>query len=246
LSVYGRYERAYFTNGVNPQAIGLTLYEAGVTFARYDVLGTFRVFRTVYNNQSNGGGVDPANPDLNQGFFANSAANGVDLDATYRPSFERLQRFSLHVEATYQDPAFSNVTTGVITVNGQNISQQVDSFYNGKTPQRTPNLMYTITPALDLPDHRGQVYLRYLYTGRIFADNGDQVELPGYGDLAIGAIYNLNEHATLNVNIDNITNSLGLTEGNPRQGFTQSIVNGFFYGRGIVGTTALVSLTYKF
>jgi iron complex outermembrane receptor protein len=36
--------------------------------------------------------------------------------------------------------------------------------------------------------------------------------------------------------VDNVTNALGLTEGNPRQGFTQSIVNGYFYGRGIVGT----------
>jgi hypothetical protein len=46
--------------------------------------------------------------------------------------------------------------------------------------------------------------------------------------------------------VDNVTNALGLTEGNPRQGFTQEIVNGYFYGRGIVGPTALVSLTYQF
>jgi hypothetical protein len=37
-----------------------------------------------------------------------------------------------------------------------------------------------------------------------------------------------------------------LTEGNPRQGVTQSVVNGYFYGRSIVGPNAMVSLTYKF
>jgi outer membrane receptor protein involved in Fe transport len=138
------------------------------------------------------------------------------------------------------------VSTGDITINNQNVGAQANAFYDGKTPGRTPNLMYTITPAYDLPAHYGQVYLRYMYIGRIYADNGDQVPLPGYGVLGIGAIANLTPNLTLNVNVDNVTNALGLTEGNPRQGFTQSVVNGYFYGRGIVGPTALVSLTYQF
>jgi len=205
-----------------------------------------RGFRTEFNNQSWGGGVDPSNSNLSQGFFGDSDTNGVDLDATYRPTFEALKALSLHAQLTYQDPTFSNVTTGVITANGQNISQQVVSFYDGKTPGRTPNLMYTITPAYDLPDHLGQVYLRYKYIGRIYADNGDQVVLPGYGIVTIGGLWNITPGTTLNVSVDNVTNQVGLTEGNPRQGFTQSVVNGYFYGRGIVGPTGMVSLTSKF
>jgi iron complex outermembrane receptor protein len=222
------------------------LYEAGVTYANYGLVGTVRGFRTQFDNQTWGGGVDPANPNLNLGFFANSDTNGVDLDATYRPEFEPLHAFSLHAQATYQDPTFSNVSTGTITVNNINISAEANAFYNGKTPGRTPNVMYTITPQYDLPDRRGQVYLRYKYIGRIFADNGNAVALPGYGVLSVGAIYNITAKASLNVSVDNVTNELGLTEGNPRQGFTQSIVNGYFYGRGIVGPTALVSLSYRF
>ena len=64
-------------------------------------------------------------------------------------------------------------------------------------------------------------------------------------DIADAVLY-LATGTTLNVSVDNITNELGLTEGNPRQGFTQSIVNGYFYGRGIVGPTGMVSLTAKF
>ena len=64
--------------------------------------------------------------------------------------------------------------------------------------------------------------------------------------LSVGALYNVTPNATVNVSVDNTTNALGLTEGNPRQGFTQQIVNGYFYGRGIVGPTALASLTVKF
>ena len=246
LSIYGRYEHSYATNGVNPFPVGLILYEGGVTFADYGLVGTVRGFRTLFDNQSFSGGVDPANANLNVGFFGNSTTNGVDLDATYRPEIDVLHPFSLHVEATYQDSTFNNVSTGDLTINNQAVAAAADAFYNGKTPGRTPNLLYTITPAYDLPAHYGQVYLRYMYIGRIFADNGDQVPLPGYGVLGIGAICNVTPNITLNVSVDNVTNALGLTEGNPRQGFTQSIVNGYFYGRGIVGTTALVSLTYQF
>ena len=246
LSVYTRYERGYQTQGDNPHATALILYEAGITFGDYGLIGTLRGFRTLFDNQSFGGGVDPANPNLDLGFFGNSTTNGVDLDATYRPQFEPLRAFSLHAQATYQSSTFNNASVGDININGENISAQADAFYNGKTPHNTPNLMYTITPQYDLPAHYGQVYLRYMHIGRIFADNGDQVELPAYGVLGIGAIGNITDKLKLNVSVDNITNALGLTEGNPRQGFTQSIVNGYFYGRGIVGPTALVSLTYKF
>ena len=245
LSVYGRYERGYQTNGVNPIGTAVILSELGLTYANYGFIGTVRGFRTLFDNQTWGGGVDPANPNLNLGFFGNSTTNGVDFDGTYRPQLDPLRPFSLHVQATYQSPTFSNVSTGTITINNVNVSSEANAFYNGKTPGRTPNLMYTITPQYDLPGNYGQVYLRYQYIGRIFADNGDQVALPGYGVLAIGAIVNVTPKLTLNVNVDNVTDALGLTEGNPRQGFTQQIVNGYFYGRGIVGPTALVSLTYR-
>jgi iron complex outermembrane receptor protein len=246
LSVYGRYERGYSTQGLNPEATAVILYEAGVTYGDYGLIGTLRGFRTLFDNQSFGGGVDPANPNLDLGFFGNSTTNGVDLDATYRPLFEPVRAFSLHAQATYQDSKFNNVSTGNITINGQDLTAEANAFYNGKTPGRTPNLMYTITPQYDLPRGFGQVYLRYQHIGRIFADNGDQVPLPGYGVLSVGAIANVTPKVMLNVSVENVTNALGLTEGNPRQGFTQEIVNGYFYGRGIVGPTALVSLTYRF
>lgn len=246
FSAYARYERGYQTQGSNPKPMGITLYEGGVTYSGHGLLATVRLFRTEFNNQSWGGGVDPANPDLNQGFFGDSDTNGVDLDATYRPLSEALHPLSIHLQATFQDPKFTKVSTGLITANGQNISSQVDAFYDGKTPGRTPNTLYMIQPTWDLPDHLGQIYARYKYIGRVYADNGDQVVLPAYGVWSLGGIYNINDRTTFNLSIDNASNVIGLTEGNPRQGFTQSIVNGYFYGRGIVGTNAMASLTFKF
>ncbi len=188
-----------------------------MTYADYGFIGTLRGFRTLFDNQSFGGGVDPDNPNLSIGFFGNSTTNGVDFDGIYRPQFEPLTPVSLHVQATYQDPSFNNVSTGDITINGENISAEANAFYNGKVVGHTPKVMYTITPAYDLPANYGQVYLRYKYIGKIFADNGNQVSLPGYGVLSIGAIANITPNLALNVSVDNVTNVLGLTEGNPRQ-----------------------------
>jgi outer membrane receptor protein involved in Fe transport len=246
LSLYGRYAHSYQTQGVNPKPTGLTLYEAGATYSGFGLLGTVRAFRTEFKNLSSGGGVVPDNPNLSQGFFADSNTNGVDLDVFYRPTFEALHAFSVHTQLTYQKTEFSNVRTGVIDINGQDISSQVDAFYNGKTPGRTPDWLFTVTPAYDLPNGIGSIYARYKYIGRIFADDGDQLALPGYGIVTLGAQFNLPHKITLNVSVDNVTNVRGLTEGNPRQGFTQAVVNGYFYGRGIVGTNALASLSFAF
>jgi iron complex outermembrane receptor protein len=134
LSAYARYEHSYETNGVNPFPTGLILYEGGVTFATTASSARCAASAPCSTTRAWGGGVDPANPNLNLGFFGNSATNGVDLDATYRPELDVLHPFSLHVQATYQDSTFNNVSVGEITINNQNIGPQADAFYNGKTP----------------------------------------------------------------------------------------------------------------
>jgi outer membrane receptor protein involved in Fe transport len=246
FSVYARYADSYQTQGVNPKATELKLYEAGITFSKFDIFGSVRGFRTEFNNTSFGGGVDPTNPNLNQGFFADLVANGMTLDLTWRPGFIGNHAFSLQGQATYQDSQFGNVTTGVITAGGQNISQQVQAFYNGKTPALTPTWLYTIQPTYDLPHGLGSVYLRAKYVDSIFADNGNALALPSYTVLSVGALINAGRNLQLSVNVENVTNAIGLTEGNPRQGFTQQVVSGYFYGRGIIGPNAQVGLTYKF
>jgi iron complex outermembrane receptor protein len=246
LSVYARYAKSYQTQGVNSDPIGLKLVDGGVTFADFGFLGKVEGFRTEYDNYSGGGGVDPANPNLTEGFFANLIADGMDLDITYRPTFERFHAFSMQAQATYQSSTFNNVNTGVIETGGQNIAQQLAAFYNGKTAALTPNWQFMLEPSYDLPNGFGTVYLRYYYEGAEFADNGNALALPAYGTLAIGGLFNITHNMQFSVNVQNVTNALGLTEGNPRQGFTQSIVSGYFYGRGIIGPNAQFALTYKF
>jgi iron complex outermembrane recepter protein len=246
LSVYARYAFSDQTNGGNNLSAPtrVILSEAGVRFAGYGVIGSVTYFRTIFNNQ-NYGYVQPDNLAVQGSFQANSTTNGVDMDATYRPVFEPLQEFSLRVKATYQQPKLSNVFLGEL-INGLTVNSAAAAQFDGNVPQRTPQLMYSIQPTYDFPQGWGAVYLRYEYTGKIFADAGNALALPGYGVLSVGANVNFTPKLNLNVNVYNVTNELGLTEGNPNSGVTQAVVNGFFYGRGIAATNAQVALTYKF
>jgi iron complex outermembrane recepter protein len=246
LSVYARHANGNQTNGGNNLSAPtrIILSEAGVRFGGYGLIASVTYFHTIFNNQ-NYGFTNPDNPAVTGSFSANSTTNGVDVDATYRPPFDPVRGFALRVEATYQKPTLSNVFIGDL-INGQVVNSAAASQYNGNVPQRTPQTLVTVQPSYDLPNRLGVVYARYAYIGKIYADSGDGLALPGYGVLSLGGYVDITDKLAFNVSVNNVTNELGLTEGNPRQGNTQSIVNGFFYGRGIFGTNALFSLTYRF
>ena len=246
LSLYARYAFSDQTNGGNNLSIPtrVILSEAGVRFGGFGVIGSLTYFHTIFNNQ-NYGFVQPDDLAVQGSFQANSTTNGVSLDGTYRPTFEPFQAFSLNVKAVYQKPKLSDVFLGEL-VNGLTVNSAAATQYDGNVPQRTPTLLYSIQPTYDLPQGWGAVYLRYEYTGKIYADSGNALALPGYGVLSVGGNVNFTPKLNLNVNVYNVTNELGLTEGNPNSGVTQAVVNGYFYGRGISSTNAQVALTYKF
>jgi iron complex outermembrane receptor protein len=140
----------------------------------------------------------------------------------------------------------ADVNTGEF-INGEIVNNAAAAQYNGNIVQRTPQVMYAIQPSYDLPNRLGDVYLRYEYTGKIFTDVGNGLALPGYGVLSVGSDINFTDRIHLNLNVWNVTNALGLTEGNPNSGITETVgSNGYFYARGIAGTNATATLTYKF
>jgi iron complex outermembrane recepter protein len=247
LSVYARYANGNETNGGNnlTAPTRLSLGEAGVRFGGYGVVGVLTYFHTTFNNQ-NYQYIQPNDPAIQGSVQANLKINGVDADVTYRPTFPVFDAFSIRGTATYQQPKLADVVTGEF-VNGQIVNNAAAAQYNGNYVQRTPQIMYTLQPSYDFPDRWGAVYMRYEYTGKIYTDVGNGLALPGYGVLSIGSDVNLTDRINLNVNVWNVTNKLGLTEGNPNSGISETVgFTGYFYARGIAGTNATVTLTYKF
>ncbi len=231
FAVYARYVNAFQTNNVDPITT-IELYEAGVRY-QYGRLfnASATVFRTNFRNQ-NYNFADPENPSQQSNINADLRTNGIELDFVVRPT----EWFSLDVQGVFQDPKLVNLEINGVGQDG----------FSGNRPERTPARLFTITPTFTLPNDLGQAWVRYKYIGRIYADAGNGVALPSYGVTSVGVSFNLSEQLNLNLNVDNLFNVVGLTEGNPRQGQTQAITDGYFYARGIVGTTWGGSLTFKF
>ncbi|WP_243652493.1 TonB-dependent receptor [Novosphingobium sp. PhB165] len=235
ISLYVRGARGFQTNGGDTggthEPTDLTLYEGGVRFQNHWLSASLVGFRTIFKNQSYQF-IDPNDPANATNALANNKTNGIQLDAEIRP----VSFFTLTATGVYQDPKLSN-----LRFNGVEQPQ-----FDGNTPERTPKKLLTVTPAFILPHGLGEVYGRWKYIGKIFADSGNGVALPSYSVFSIGATVNVTKQINVNVSVDNLTNAKGFTEGNPRQGQTQTIVDGFFYGRAIAGRNALASVTYSF
>ncbi|WP_242140243.1 TonB-dependent receptor [Sphingomonas sp. TREG-RG-20F-R18-01] len=231
FALYARYAKGFQTNTTDPITT-IELYEAGVRY-NYGRLfsGSATVFRTNFKNQ-NYNFADPLNPAVQSNINADLKTRGIEIDASVRP----INWFSIDLQGVFQEPKLVN-----LQINGAN-----QSGFTGNRPERTPAKLFTITPSIKLPHGLGEVYGRYKYIGRIFADAGNGVALPSYGVTSAGITFNLTKQLQASFNADNIFNVIGLTEGNPRQGQTQAINDGYFYARGIVGTTYGGTITMKF
>ena len=231
LSIYGRYADGFQTNNVDPITT-LKLYEAGVRYQYARIFsGSVTVFRTNFDDQ-NYNFANPSNPSQQQNINADLRTKGVEIDVMVRP----VTFFSVDFQGVFQDPKLVN-----LQIDGAN-----QAGFEGNRPERTPAQLWTVTPSFSLPNGRGEVYGRYKFIGKIFADAGNGVALPSYGVTSAGVNLNLTPQLQLSINAENIFNVVGLTEGNPRQGQTQAITDGYFYARGIVGPTYGGSLTFRF
>lgn len=231
LSVYARYAKGFQTNNVDPFTT-IELFEAGLRLEHGRVFsGSLTAFQTNFDNQ-NYNFADPVNPSIQTNLNADLRTKGVTFDFLVRPN----EWFSLGVQGVLQDPKLINLSLNGVPQTG----------FAGNRPERTPAKLFTIEPVFTLPNGLGEVYGRYKFVGRIFADNGNGLALPSYGVTSAGVTLNVSEKLQANFNVDNIFNVIGLTEGNPRQGQTQAITDGFFYARGIAGTTYSASVTLKF
>ncbi len=229
FALYGRFADGFQTQGVDGPA-KIRLYEAGIRFHGHGAVASVTGFRTEFKNQ-NYTFQDVNDPTKFTNLKADYIANGVEIDLNYRP----LQYFGIEFNGVFQEPQLTNVyLAGVIQP------------FNGNRPERTPATLFTITPTFSLPHGLGEIYGRYKYIGDIFADNGNGLALPAYGVVSLGADINITKRLSFGISADNLTNEIGLTEGNPRQGQTQNATGGYFYARGIVGTTYAGRVTYRF
>lgn len=222
----------------------MTLSEIGYKFSNSVVQFYPTLFYTTYDNVTNNSKIyDPTtNLPITQAGFATTRTQGLELEGKLTPT----EAFDLTYSATwqsarYQDFAFTN------TVNGST-SALITTDYSGNQLVRIPSLSYRIAPGLNLLEGKLRLQLTYEYAGKRFADTANTVTLPAFSQLNFSTHYKLSDTINLFCYLDNVTNSTGLTEGNPRAGEIQSadLDATSFLARSILGRNFRVALKYDF
>ncbi len=161
-------------------------------------------------------------------YLTSSNTYGLEFDGTVRPSEE----FSVAVSGDYQH--------GKYVAGGPGIT--------GNQVQRNPDFQARVTPSykFNTPGGGFTLYATGTYVSKRFADIQNQQPLPSYATLDVGAKFAMPNGIEILFTGTNVTNTLGITEGNTRVLGSGVASGGVFLGRPLFGPDYQLSLKMQF
>lgn len=166
---------------------------------------------------------------LSNGTILNSVSgsrgDGVEVELALYP----LPALSLNLNGNWQDSRYrDNPATA------------------GKRVQRQPKLQYRFSPAYRIPCGDGQslkLYGAYTHISERWADQANLQYLPAYKTIDLGMLYAISDTIEVRLSASNVSNELGLTEGNSR---LTTGGTGPINARPLFGRSWELSLAYRF
>ena len=153
-----------------------------------------------------------------------SKGKGVEFELAVRP----LKGLQLQLTGDWQDSTYKD-----------------NPDIAGKLVQRQPKFQYRFSPSYRIPmgDYALRLYGTYSHIGSRWADQANTQYLPAYNTLDVGILAELSDKLEFRVSGSNLSNELGLTEGNSRLvGASSGPIN----ARPIFGRSWEASLNYRF
>lgn len=171
--------------------------------------------------------------------FTTTETFGLELDGQWRPT----EWFDMRFNTTFQQPEFESFVFTEL-VNGSLVARN----YSGNRLVRVPEESYRLIPAVNLLDDALRMELDIQHYGDRFSDAANSVSLPAYTMLNANVRYDLTSNISVYLNGTNLTNEIGLTEGNPRAGQFQSGDAGarYYTARPELGRAFRASILYRF
>ena len=161
-----------------------------------------------------------------------SVATGTDFESRYQP----IEHLTFDLRSNWQHATYS----------AYNSASGGD--YTGLELQRRPKLQFRITPGYEFPMDWGglRFFATYTHVGLRYSDIANPQVLPSYYTLDAGAVAEIGHNVEIRVQGTNLTNQLGLTEGNNRLQVGSGISNNIEMVRPLFGRKVNIQLRYKF
>ena len=228
-----------------PSAVPVTqtmiLPEAGYKFSNRYMDAYATVFYTKYNNVGFSNYVFNLQTGVStpQTGYANTKTYGLELEGTFYPS----QLFDLQYSATLEDPRYEGLRYTTVEAGAPVLLD-----YDNNQLIRVPKVSARIVPGINLLHGKLRLQMSYEYEGKRYADTANSEALPQYHTINASARYQATDDLSFFLYADNINNSLGLTEGNPRSGELASsqAYAAVFIARPLIGRSFRASVMYRF
>jgi catecholate siderophore receptor len=253
--VFARYTSAFrlpsvgsFITSATAQPVtqGIDMWEAGLKYnSRFLSLYT-TAFLTDFDSYGIGNTRfdTVTNGYISQTVYTDTRAYGVEFEGTVRPA----PWLDFTLNATWQNPTFRNLRYAELGKDKDGKDILIPRDYSGNQLLRVPRLALRATPAVTLFGDRLRAQADVEHYTKRYADAANTSTLPAYTVVNASVRLKVTENIQLWAYGDNLTNTIGLTEGNPRAGeLTSGQANDLlFIGRPILGRNFRFAVDFKF
>jgi outer membrane cobalamin receptor len=167
---------------------------------------------------------------------------GVNLKGVFTP----FENFKVDTLVAYQDGHYShqNGFISVTDVNGNLLKVE----FNGQPLQRQPKLRYMLTPSYNIVTDWGNIlpFVTFTHVGQRFEDQTGLAPLGKYDTWDFGIVANYGKNWQFRLQGTNLSNEIGLTEGNARVAGNPTGPGGILLARSIEGREINFQVKYNF
>lgn len=174
------------------------------------------------------------------GFHAETSEQNFEV--TSQRFFDRtFEAYGVELEAGYRVNGFS-LDGGVTWTDAEISKDQITPANDGNTPRRQADFVYQATAAYEGFDYN--LGVNVIGTGSSFAQDNNQLKMPGYAAVNVFANYRLSDSLSVGLDVNNLFDKFAITE--VEEGAIVEGQDNIIRARTIPGRSAQISLRYDF
>ena len=218
-------------------------------WAFIDVSAYHRQFTGLQNSRTSSAGVPEdcdGNPTSESGLAQCTYIYGADTKGVNFHGLFTWTNFKVDTLVAYQDGHYSHAATSIPYTDVNGNTQFAD--INGAPLQRQPKLRWYVTPSYNFLFDWGNIlpFVTYTHVGQRYEDQTGLAPLGEYDTWDFGVVANVGANWQFRVQGTNLSNEIGLTEGNARVGGVPTGPGGVLLARSIEGREINFQVRFNF